>query len=423
MAVAFRLRSRPAISFWTVDQVCDFLETAGLDSEACEKFRKESVTGRVLCQITDADLSAAPFELPFGIRKCLVSEIEAQKKLAHARERQEVAGRGPVLSKGSQPEGPRLSGDALERIRKFRLEPSSGRLVRRELPLTDEELECWEYQASWLVCPITGKAWARSDVVSTMGVALYHAPRFCSEREKQRLFLEEEQARRHDSERKAAMDHSGTNFERDYEVYPLVEPPPLANLPFQGESMSANEEQLQRLRMEVSSLKGRSAAVQREMFEGLAGEGQTGEAFLQGSDVSRALEQLRTEPRDDAELAQKFSVYESYFSGVVELRADLFGLWERCEPLLARQDASTMSRAVNRIDSFENLSIPERSRHWFVYHMMSTASSNHGKMQTVLEDCRVQQFSIIISPTLQAPLLCPLSQGLSGPLQGSPVSI
>ena len=166
-------------------EVCDFLETAGLDAEVCDRFRRESVTGRVLCQITDQDLSAAPFELPFGFRKSLLNEVEAQKKLALARERQEVTGRGPVLSKGSQPEGPRLSADALERIRKWRLEPSSGRLVPRDPPLTDEELECWEYQASWLVCPITGKAWARSDVVSTMGVALYHAPRFCSEREKQ----------------------------------------------------------------------------------------------------------------------------------------------------------------------------------------------------------------------------------------------
>ena len=302
MAVAFRLRSRPAISLWTVDQVCDFLETSGLDSEACARFRKESVTGRVLCEITDQDLSAAPFELPFGVRKSLLSEIEAQKKHARARERQEVAGRGPVLAKGQAPEGPKLSRDALERIRMWRLEPSSGRLVPRDRALTDEELECWEYQASWLVCPVTGKAWARSDVVSTMGVALYHAPRYCSEKEKQRLFLEEEQARRYDTERKAAMDHSGTSFERDYEVYPLVEPPPLANLPFQAES-TVDAEQLQRLRMEVSSLKGRSAAVQKEMFEGLAGEqrGQT----LQSSDISRALEQLKTEPRDDAELAQK----------------------------------------------------------------------------------------------------------------------
>jgi hypothetical protein len=27
----------------------------------------------------------------------------------------------------------------------------------RDVPLTDEELECWEEQARWLVCPISGK--------------------------------------------------------------------------------------------------------------------------------------------------------------------------------------------------------------------------------------------------------------------------
>ncbi|CAK9028921.1 Sodium/calcium exchanger 1 [Durusdinium trenchii] len=191
------------------------------------------------------------------------------------------------------------------------------------------------------------EAWARSDVVSTMGVALYHAPSAL------------EQARRYDAQRKAEMDHSGTSFERSYEVYPMVEPPPLANLPVSTASNEPeNAEQLQSLRAEVS---GRI-------------------------DVGRALEQLKVEPADDAELAHKFSVYESYFASVVDLRADLFGLWERGGPLLAAADAQTMRGAIGRVDSFDNLAIPERSRHWFVYHMMSTASSNHRKMQKIMED-------------------------------------
>mmetsp|Transcript_27415 Transcript_27415/g.64035 ORF Transcript_27415/g.64035 Transcript_27415/m.64035 type:complete len:1045 (-) Transcript_27415:184-3318(-) len=396
MAVAFRLRSRPAISEWSVDQVCDFLETIGLDADTRDKFRAEAVDGRALYQITDEDLSSVPFKLPFGTRKSLLNEVRAQQRYAKARGRQQAVGSGPKLVKGSQPEGPKLSADALDRIRKWRLDPASGRLAPREPLLTDEELECWEYQASWLVCPITGKAWARSDVVSTMGVALYHAPRFCSEKERQRLFVEEEQARKYDAERKAAMDHSGTSFEREYEVYPVVEPPPLANLPLdeaadsasqQQGSEDADQEQLQRLRMEVSGLKGRSAAVQRQMFEGLAGEQDAGgQKFIDSQDVGRALEQLKVEPREDVELAKKFGIYESYFAGVVELRTDLFALWERGQPLLQPRDAATMRTALGRVDSFENLSIPDRSRHWFVYHMMSVASTNHRKMQQVLED-------------------------------------
>jgi hypothetical protein len=396
MAVAFRLRARPAISEWTVDHVSDFLESIGFDDAVRELFKKEAIDGSVLCQMSNGDLSGEPFKLPFGTRKTLLAEIQAQAKHARARQRQQVTGQGVRLAKGSIPTGPCLSCDALERIRSWRLEPSSGRLMPRDPPLTDEELECWQYQAGWLVCPITGKAWARSDVVSTMGVALYHAPRFCSDREKQRLFIEEEQARRYDAGRKAMMDHSGTAFEREYDVYPVVEPPPLVNLPMLTETegldgdqanSSTNHDQLQQLKTEASGLKGRSAAVQRQMFEGLAGtSGDDANKFLGDDDVQRALNELKNEPRAEDDLARKFGLYESYFSGVVELRGDLFGLWDRGRGLLKSEDARSMSTALKRIDTFENLSIPERSRFWFVYHMMSTASENHTKMQRVLED-------------------------------------
>lgn len=54
--------------------------------------------------------------------------------------------------------------------------------------------------------------------------------------------------------------------------------------------------------------------------------------------------------------------------------------------MLSAEDSRRTNASVQRIDNFENLSIPDRSRYWFVYHMMSTASTNHGKMQRVLED-------------------------------------
>lgn len=39
----------------------------------------------------------------------------------------------------------------------------------------------------------------------------------------------------------------------------------------------------------------------------------------------------------------------SYFSGVVDLRAELFSLWERGGPLLSPPDAQTMRGAINRV--------------------------------------------------------------------------
>jgi hypothetical protein len=399
MTVAFRLRARPSINEWTPAVVVDFLESIGIDPDQRECFRKEVVDGSVLCQMSSTDLGGEPFKLPFGLRKTLLAEIAAQSRHAQARQKQQMSGKGVVLQKGTEPRGPSLSADALERIRKWQLDPSSGRLMKREPPLTDDELECWQYQSSWLVCPITSKAWARSDVVSTMGVALYHAPRFCSEKEKQRLFIEEDQARRYDAARKAQMDHTGTTFEREYNVYPAVEPPPMLNLPAAEDkertldlacSTDDYADKLQQLKTEASGLKGRSAAVQRQMFEGLAGSGGTeGSQFLGEDDVRRALEELKREPSDDDEMARKFGLYESYFSGVVDLRGDLFALWERGKELLKSHDMRSMSASLKRIDNFENLSIPERSRFWFVYHMMSTASENHGKMQRILEDLEV----------------------------------
>jgi len=383
-----------------VEQVGDFLETIGLAEEHRRRFLDEEIDGRALCQATDADLTGEPFKLPFGPRKTLVAEIGAQLRYAQVRERHQHAHHGVVLVKGASLKGPQISADALERIRNWHLDPATGYrgLRRRTPPLTDDELACWQYQADWLVCPITGKAWARGDVVSTMGVALYHAPRFCSERERQRRPLEEEQARRSDAARKARMDHSGTSFERDYEAYPTMEPPPLVNLPASAGSAAGpfdapqhgggpeDAERLAKLKIEASGLKSRSRAVQQQMFEGLD-QGSEGRAGMAGEeDVQRALDQLKQEPSEEQDLERKLALYESYFSGVDGLRRDLFELWERGRVVLAPGEVARMGTALRGIDRAENLSIPERSRFWFVYHMMSQASRNHSKMQRVLDE-------------------------------------
>ena len=41
----------------TNGQVCDFLETLQLDPAVIDKFRAEAVDGRVLCEVSDEDLS------------------------------------------------------------------------------------------------------------------------------------------------------------------------------------------------------------------------------------------------------------------------------------------------------------------------------------------------------------------------------
>ena len=38
-------------------EVCDFLETLQLEVSVVERFRREAVDGRVLCEVSDEDLS------------------------------------------------------------------------------------------------------------------------------------------------------------------------------------------------------------------------------------------------------------------------------------------------------------------------------------------------------------------------------
>ncbi len=61
-----------------------------------------------------------------------------------------------------------------------------------DVPLQEDELDCWKEQYLWLKCPVTGKDLYNRK--SLLGVGLYHAPRFLSEKEKARMIADEEGA-------------------------------------------------------------------------------------------------------------------------------------------------------------------------------------------------------------------------------------
>ncbi|KJE95698.1 hypothetical protein CAOG_009952 [Capsaspora owczarzaki ATCC 30864] len=97
-----------------------------------------------------------------------------------------VANTGPMLPKGFIAESKPLNEEQLEKMR-YEHFAGSGRRKRwqaREVPLTDDELECWLEQSRWLTCSVTGKRWLGSK--SIIGVGLYHAPRFLSDEERER---------------------------------------------------------------------------------------------------------------------------------------------------------------------------------------------------------------------------------------------
>jgi hypothetical protein len=110
-------------------------------------------------------------------------------------------------------------------------------------------------------------------------------------------------------------------------------------------------------------------------------ESNTGEADT----VTKLLQQLVKEPSEESECAAKFSLYEGYASEVEKMRNALFKFHEESRPALPDAIVTDMDRQIRSIDSHEAMQIPDRSREWFVYHMMRQAERNNKKMAGILD--------------------------------------
>lgn len=102
--------------------------------------------------------------------------------------------------------------------------------------------------------------------------------------------------------------------------------------------------------------------------------------------VETLLAQLRREPKDEAECAAKFMLYEGYASEVEQMRSTLFTFHEESRPTVPAAVASDMDKQIKGIDTTEAMGIPDRAREWFVYHMMRQAERNNLKMAGILEN-------------------------------------
>lgn len=200
--MALRLQAKAAFEDWSVADVGDWLELLGLQKYS-QKFSDEAISGRTLLLMDDAAMRQY-LGLPIGDVTLLQNELEAQREVSAAKKKH----RAPImLQKGEVGRGETLTDKQRKRIRDWQ-----GDGVRRTQPLTDDELECWDYQASWLACAVTGKSWVSSD--SIIGMALYHQPRFCTEQELQRRQLEDTQAARN----RSALDAGPEKLEEEKET-------------------------------------------------------------------------------------------------------------------------------------------------------------------------------------------------------------
>jgi hypothetical protein len=105
----------------------------------------------------------------------------------------------------------------------------------------------------------------------------------------------------------------------------------------------------------------------------------------EANSVAALLSQLRQEPEDASECAAKFSLYEGYASEVENMRNALFNFHEESRPSLPPAILTDMDRQIKGVDNVECMQIPDRSREWFVYHMMRQAEKNNLKMAGILD--------------------------------------
>lgn len=101
--------------------------------------------------------------------------------------------------------------------------------------------------------------------------------------------------------------------------------------------------------------------------------------------MATILNQLRFEPKNEAECAAKFMLYEGYGSEVEQMRGTLLKFHEETKPTVPAAIAADMDRQVNGIDSTEAMGIHDDAREWFVFHMMRQAERNNLKMAGILE--------------------------------------
>lgn len=101
--------------------------------------------------------------------------------------------------------------------------------------------------------------------------------------------------------------------------------------------------------------------------------------------VQTLLQQLRKEPRDEAECTAKFLLYEGYAAEVEEMRGTLFKFHEESRPTVPAAVAADMDKKVKGIDSTEAMGIPDDAREWFVFHMMRQAERNNLHMASILD--------------------------------------
>jgi len=156
------------------------------------------------------------------------------------------------------------------------------------------------------------------------------------------------------------------------------------------EAMSDAEGEEDAAMVEVAQLVGAAdvrsmAAVGQEGLPSSEGPRPANAAGRNAGTVQNLLQQLRHEPKDEAECTAKFLLYEGYGAEVEEMRSTLFKFHEDSRSTVPAAVAADMDKRIKGVDSAEAMGIPDESREWFVFHMMRQAERNNLHMASILD--------------------------------------
>jgi len=104
--------------------------------------------------------------------------------------------------------------------------------------------------------------------------------------------------------------------------------------------------------------------------------------------MSSVLNQLRREPTNDAELAAKFQLYETFLQTVIDSRKATYDFWKDCKADFAAAAGNVVTQVekdLKDIDSQDNLGIVFHEHRWYVYDMTVQADKNNEMIKGVLK--------------------------------------
>ena len=108
------------------------------------------------------------------------------------------------------------------------------------------------------------------------------------------------------------------------------------------------------------------------------------------TELHTLLEQLATEPKNDAETAAKFLLFENFLGNVTAIREETISFWNSSKDQFVGSSRTAGDNDIRGIDSEDGMGILDDARKWFVYSMTKKASDNSTRISQILAGFRAR---------------------------------